>query len=177
MRIEIREKGSEAFYRETVNVVSQYRALLAKPERKLRDNFRILLVDTVVCAVLLALLAAMAAAWGADGLTYAAVAVMAITGIFCVVFLVNMKRMLRNMMESGGRSVVTLDESGVELEKEGAQTVRLAWNGVAFVRVFRESVCFFARDGMGFVISVDRRYERELLDWLAAAGTGVRLIR
>ena len=37
MRLEIKEKGNEAFYREAINVATQYRRLLQNPERKLID--------------------------------------------------------------------------------------------------------------------------------------------
>ena len=39
MRININEKGSEAFYREVVNAAVQYRALMKQPDRKLKDYY------------------------------------------------------------------------------------------------------------------------------------------
>lgn len=41
MTIEIKEKGTKEFYKEVVNVTSQYRQLLKKPEAKLKNNERV----------------------------------------------------------------------------------------------------------------------------------------
>ena len=37
MRIEITEKGSDAFYREVVNITAQYRSILKNHRHKLKD--------------------------------------------------------------------------------------------------------------------------------------------
>ena len=39
MTIEVKEKGTRQFYKEVVNILTQYRQLLYKPEDKLKDNF------------------------------------------------------------------------------------------------------------------------------------------
>ena len=39
MTIEIKEKGSEEFYREVVSVTTQYQRLIKKPDLKYRDLF------------------------------------------------------------------------------------------------------------------------------------------
>ena len=69
MTIEIREKGSKDFYEETVNVISQYRGLIKKPEMKLRDRFKTLKIYIILCAALVVMLALMGIFWGMDTLT------------------------------------------------------------------------------------------------------------
>lgn len=177
MKIEIREKGSEAFYRETVNVLSQYRALLKQPGRPLRDNFKLLRNYTAACAVLAAAICAISIAWGADSITISMLMLLLAAAVFCALYLRNLNRLLRDMMNDSHTSLLTLDEQGVELAKEGSKTVRMAWDGVAFVRVFDESVAFLAQDGTGFIIFIDRRYEGEITQWLRANLPGVRLLQ
>ena len=63
-------------------------------------------------------------------------------------------------------SVVTLDDNGVEIEKTGSQAIRLAWDNVAFVRTFRESVCFFSKDNSRIVLAVKKEYESEINKYL-----------
>ena len=57
LKIEIREKGSEAFYREVVNFQAQYRFTLRKLERKLKDYFKqfrtLLILGSVFLAALI----------------------------------------------------------------------------------------------------------------------------
>ena len=40
MKIEIKEKGSEAFYKEIVNISGQYRYLIKNHNYKLKDYFK-----------------------------------------------------------------------------------------------------------------------------------------
>ena len=52
MNIEVKEKGSREFYKEVVNVISQYRRLLKKPEAKLNDNFKSYVIMMAAMAIL-----------------------------------------------------------------------------------------------------------------------------
>jgi|GEM_PF-1022365 len=176
MTIEINEKGSPEFYKETVNVVTQYRYLIKKPRRRLRDYFRQLLYAGLLCCALLALLAVLTAAAGPDALANAAMGVMVFCAVLCFAFLFNMKKLLRRMLADERPSVLTLDENGVELRKGSSQTVRIGWSNVAFVRVFKESVCFFSSDPSGFVISVTRRYDERIASFLRTARPDITLI-
>ena len=176
MRIEINEPGSEAFYRETVSVACQYRFLLKKPTRKLKDLFRAMRGNLILCAILLALMAALTLLDGADAARIAALVLLAVDMVLCGAYLVGLNKMLKSAMDNKRKSVLTLDDEGVELDKEGAQRVRASWDNVAFVRVFREGLCFFTKDGSGFVIAVSRRYERELLSYLKERQSALTLI-
>ena len=56
MKIEINEKGSRAFYNETVNVMSQFKALSRNPAAKLRDNLGAMKRYSIICGALLVML-------------------------------------------------------------------------------------------------------------------------
>lgn len=177
MIIEIKEKGSETFYRETVNVISQYRALSKRPEGKIKDNFKLLQSYVIICVVMLVILAAMALTRGADGMMIVGMSLLAVAAVFSAMYLANLKSLLKALTEAPSDSVLTLDEDGVELDKRGSQVVHLSWDNILFVRVFRESVCFLAKDSTGFVISVDRKYESEISAWFENNETDIPLIR
>ncbi len=123
------------------------------------------------------LLVIMGIAWGFSALDYALIAVLALTGVLCGLYLANLHKMLKSFLQDDRHSVITLDVQGVELEKEGSQTVRLAWSNVGFVRLFSHAFCFFPADSSGFLISVDRRYEWELLEYLTANHPDLRIVR
>lgn len=175
MRIEINEPGSEAFYREVVNVSGQHRRLMRKPEAKLRDHFRALRVNIILCAVFLALNLVMALTWGADTLSWVAGVLM----VFCIAlnggFLMQYHRLLRALMARDGAAVLTVDESGVELDREGVQKVRLDWSTVAFVRVFQESLCFVPREAGSLLVAVDRKYAAQVLEELRHCAPDVKV--
>ena len=177
MRLEIKEKGNDAFYREAINVATQYRRLLQNPERKLIDYFKAYKIYTILCAVLAVLIAAMNIAWGWDTLGIVALVALVIVAIFSAAFWKRLNGLQKNMMDDLRTSVFTMDESGVELNKGDSQTVRMSWDNLAFVRIFDESISFFTKDGMGFIITVDRRYGKEILEYLQAEQPDVRVIK
>ena len=53
-----------------------------------------------------------------------------------------------------------------EIEKTGAQAVRLAWDNVAFVRKFEEAICFFSKEVTRIVIAVPAEHEQEIYDYM-----------
>ena len=176
MTIENHEKGSKAFYRENVNVISQYRRLLADPEAKLRDNFRQMELRIALCALLLAVLSGMAIARGADTLTVVAIVMMGIVILFCSAILIGMNRTVKNQMEQWSPSVVILDEEGIEHRTENGRIYRQPWESLAFVRVFDRSVCFLPRDISGVMIYISIEHRQQILAFLAEHPVGVRVI-
>lgn len=176
LKIEVREKGTKAFYKEVVCVIAQYLRLMKKPDRKLQDTFKMLRTYLTICTVLLVIVLAMAIAWGMDALSIAAIALMVAAIALSGIQLYRFSNMVKAYLGDPRASLITLDPSGVELDKEGAQVIRVAWDEVAFVRVFDESVCFFAKGVRGLVIAVNRSREQEILAYLKDNRINVRLI-
>ncbi|MBP5225733.1 MAG: hypothetical protein J6Z38_09190 [Lachnospiraceae bacterium] len=176
MVIEIREKGSEAFYTETMNATYQYRDLLKDPERKLRNIYKQLLIYLILCTVFAVLLIVFGILWGFDALMIVAASMMVILLIFCIRYYYAMIVLKNRMRDDRRTSIVTLDESGVELNKEDQQVVRIGWENVAFVRAFDEAVCFFAKDVAGFVIAVTKEHRDKIFGYIRESQPEVRLI-
>ena len=147
-----------------------------KPDMKLRNQFRLLKLYIIICAVFLAALVLMGAFWGVDTMMIVGIVLMVIVIAFCWAFLKNMNLMVNRYLADQSMSILTLDDAGIELNKEGAQLIRLAWDNVAFVRVFQESVCFFAKGVRGLVIGVNRSREQEVLEYLSSNKINVRII-
>ena len=166
MTIEIKEKGSRQFYKEVVNVLTQYRQLLYRPQDKLKDNFTRYIFLTIAM-----LLICFMSLFG--GITGSFTATKILTTVFggvaaaaTLVILFRMNKMVNGYLEDDRPSVVTIDDNGIEIEKTGSQAVRLAWDNVAFVRSFAESTCFFSKDLSGIVLSVTNDYEKEIMDYI-----------
>lgn len=166
MTIEIKEKGSRQFYKEFVNVLTQYRQLLYRPQDKLKDNFKryafLTIAMVLICAMSL---------YG--GITGSFTVTKILTAVFggvaaaaTVVILFRMNKLVDGYLADDRPSVVTLDDNGVEIEKIGSQAVRLAWDNVAFVRSFIESTCFFSKDLSGTVLSVNNKHKKEIMDYI-----------
>ena len=177
MTIEIKERGTKQFYKEVVNVLTQYRQLLYRPQDKLKDNFKRYIFLTIAM-----LLICIMSVYG--GITVSFSATRIITAVFAgvaaaatAVILFRMYKMVDGFLADDRPSVVTIDENGVGIEKTGAQAVRLAWDNVAFVRSFVESTCFFSKDLSGIVLSVTNDYKKEIMDYLKNSDINVTVIK
>ncbi len=177
MRIEIDHKGSEAFYREIVNVVTQYRKLIHIPDRKYRDYITLLRNDIIVAVAVAIFLLAFMIADGAKSTDLAVLACLVLVTVLAASYYFSLRKMYKGMMAEDIPSVLTLDEEGVELEKVGSQTYRMNWNTIAFVRVFKESVCFVSGKTAGLVIGIERAYEEQILDYILTNCPAVKVIR
>lgn len=177
MTIEIKEKGTRSFYREVVNILTQYRQLLYAPGEKLRDNFmRTIMLTLAMAAILVMFL------YGGitQGFSTSKVLAMVFSGLATVttlIYLFRLEKMVNGYLADDHPSVVTIDESGVGIEKVGSQNVRLAWENVAFVRSFKESTSFFSGDLSGIVLSVTNDYRKEILNYIKNNGIDVKVIK
>ena len=166
MKIEISEKGSEAFYREVVNITSQYRFILKNHHHKLKDYFKQFRILLILGAAAMVILILMAIFWDVNPFDYAIIAVLGIEVVLCVGYLYALNKMLKAMLADSRTSVLTLDDTGVELNKDGSQIVKLGWDNIAVVRVYQESLTFVPGDRTGILISVAKKYAGEILAWL-----------
>ena len=166
MTIEIKERGSRSFYKEFVNVMTQYRQLLYRPQDKLKDNFKRYAFLTIAM-VLICLMSLYGGITGSFTATKILTTVFAgVAAVATAVILVRMNKMVDGYLADDRPAVVTIDDNGVEIEKTGSQAVRLAWDNVAFVRSFVESTCFFSKDLSGIVLSVNNDYKKEIMDYI-----------
>ena len=166
MTIEINEQGSEAFYRETVNAAAQYRYILKDHHYKLKDYFKQFRTLLIISLAVLAVNAVLMIAWGGDTVQAAASAVLLVAALLCGAYLFSLHKTCRTMMAGQHRSVLTLDESGAELDVADTQTVKIARKNIAAVRIFTESICFIPAAGTGVIIAVDRKRASEVPDWI-----------
>ena len=166
MTIEIKERGSRSFYKEFVNVMTQYRQLLYRPQDKLKDNFKRYAFLTIAM-VLICLMSLYGGITGSFTATKILTTVFAgVAAVATAVILVRMNKMVDGYLADDRPAVVTIDDNGVEIEKTGSQAVRLAWDNVVFVRSFVESTCFFSKDLSGIVLSVNNDYKKEIMDYI-----------
>ncbi len=179
LKIVVTEPGSEAFYRELVNIMAQYRQLLKKPERKLRDmfkSFRSNMIAMIVIAAIALLVCVLSFMW--QDLTASSIVLLAMALALIFLYAYNLKnynKAVKRFIDEHRVTTVTLDAQGIE-NKTDRQTVRLAWDNVAFVRVFKESVGFLSSNGAGMVMTIDRKYESTILDWMKANKPAVRIV-
>ena len=177
MIIEVKEKGTKEYCKEVVNVISQYRQLIKKPEAKLKDNFKSYPVWTGVMASLFTIWLLGGIFNGFNVWTGVVLVITGLALLLLIVYQINMNKMVIAYLNDNRTSTVTLDEKGVELNKGGSQVIRVGWNDVTVVRSFKESTCFLAKNVTGFVIAVTGRYNDDIMKYLEDNHVGVRVVR
>jgi len=178
MKIVINERGSEAFYKEVVNISGQYRFLLQNKNYKLKDYFKQFKVLLIAGCTVLVLLLIMCFAWGFKTFDYVAIIGLGLTMIMCCAYLYSLNRYKNAMMTEAGESTLNLDEEGVELNKKDAQVYRNSWNNIECVIIAKEALTFMPKMKTGMMICIERKYEEEILNWLKEnqAATEIRNI-
>ena len=166
MTIEINEKGSDAFYKEVVNVVMQYRRILKNHAYKIKDCFKYYRVLLAVCAVAMVLLILSAVFLGPKTLDIVLIVLALFEIILCGVYLRSLDRYYKTIKSDPRTSVVTFDENGVELKKGDDQVLRIGWSNVAVVRSLPESVDILSADQTGMAIAITKDYREQILSWL-----------
>ena len=177
MQIRVTERGSESFYRELVNIMSQYRKILQKPEGKLLDMFKVVKTYIGIAIAFLVLLVLMAIFWGGDLLTYVAIFMMVAIIAYSIYLLYNLNALYKTYMNDSGDSILTLDEDGIELDKENSTKVRLSWDKIAFARVYNESITFIPKNITTYIICITRKYEDEIVKYLVENKSDFRIYR
>lgn len=178
MQIHIKEPGSEAFYRETVSVMNQYRALLKDPEMKIKDLFSQTQTLFIVSVIMFLVVDVMGISWGFSTTVVIAAVLLGIGIIMSLLIRSNLNRALASLMQGHSEQTLTLDEQGIELRKaDSKRVVRVPWEDVAFARIFSESVCFLATGSLGIVFSVSREYEEQVVSYLEEKLPELRLIK
>ena len=166
MTIEINETGSEAFYRETVNAAAQYRSILKNHNYKLKDYFKQFRTLLIVSLAVLAVNVVTIIAWGGGTVQTAASAALLVASLLCAAYLFSLNKTCRAMTAAPHKSVLTLDESGAELDVADTQTVKIARKNLAVVRIFDESLCFVPQAGAGVIIAVEKKRAAGIPDWI-----------
>ncbi len=159
-------KGDKKFYSEAISVLNQYAYLMKNPQLRLQNNFKKLQGYMIFCGIVLAVLVVMTIAWGASALMITALVLLSVVILLSFALWFKLDRVRRMYLADKRPSILELDENGVTMKRENSDSVQMSWNNVAFIRVFNECVCFFAKEGSGFVICVNKIHKDEIFAYL-----------
>ena len=176
MIIEIREKGSKAFYEEVVSFNHQYAALMKNPRAKFMSSFKSILIQIFAMGFLFGCMTSVGVSVGCSPLPVCAMTAAAMAALVEAVIYSAMKKRVKMFLEDERDSTITLDDKGIEINKGDTQIIRLGWDNVAFVRTIKESTSFFAKDASGIVISVTNKYKDQIMEYFNKNNIGVQII-
>lgn len=175
MTIQINEPGPEAYYRELVSFSAQYRRVLKKPDCRIGDRFLRCLLFAGLGAVVIAVFLLTPPLRQSP----AFVAVAVVWGVLILAELLlffTLRKNLRQMQKAYKPSSLTLDETGVTLQKED-NTVRTGWKDVAFVRVLSNGVFFVMAQPLNYILSVPKPFSTRVLSYLRQYRPDVKVVR
>ena len=103
-------------------------------------------------------------------------AALVIAVAMCLAYLHMLGKALKTLMNDSRSSVLILDDSGVELNKEDSQIVKLAWSNISFIRLYANSLTFVSADQTGLIISIAKNYAGDIVSWMKDNQPNVRII-
>ena len=87
---------------------------------------------------------------------------MASLAVLCLLMWYYLRRAVSGLVKNDRTSILRLDNESVELEKEDAREVRIAWSDVALIRSFEKTVAIFPKAKNGIIICVDLEYKDQI---------------
>ena len=165
--IEVNDDIREKFAEEVVNISVQYRLLLKRHDRRFRNmmkEYKVLLI--VLCVMLVFYLIGVFTWLSSEPYSWMICLVLAVLSIVYFSVIRNLNKTYRGILSQKGCSVITLDENGAELNRQNSQVLRMSWDNIAFVRLFKESICFFSKEPNGMLIIADIRHADAIIRWL-----------
>lgn len=176
MQIEFKEKHSEEYFREGVNVQVQYQVIHKKPEDKLKDYFSLTKKYLIVLIATAAVLILVNIFTGFSGLSVFALIFLAAVAFLDVRYSQSMNKLLEGYLKETRHSTFKADGQGIRLEKGGAAAASLNWSDISFVRVFDHSILFAGSKAPGPFILVPVSCKEEIFSYMDQNGISVRTI-
>ena len=165
MKIEINEKGSDQYYNEIVNILSQGRRLIKRPGCRLGNQIRSFRVLLIIAVVLLLVRVAMMIAWRTD-ISDTVIVIPVFVIVFCISWIYHLNNLRKTLIADSQPTIITLDETGIEHNRNDARVVRIPWDKIIAVRIFDNCICFIPTEITGIFIMIDIKYSDQIAGWL-----------
>ena len=175
MQFEINEKGSEKAYKEFVNIIYQFRQLIKNPHKKISNLFARCYFFIGAFLILIVMNSIFLFIGSLDSIGFALIMLLVIGELIYIKSLTNMNKMYNTIRNDKRTAIVTVDEKGVEINKEGS-VIRTSWDKIAYIRKFQEILCFITTNEGEGLISLDKKYMDEIKRYVEQQGIDVVVI-
>ena len=167
--------ATSAQAKEIVNILLQSNKIKNNPDRKITDYFKFLPCSIVFC-VLILILCYLELNIKESFLIHSLAGLTLITLIFGVYLYIFTLHLYRNLFKNNKKIKLTIDEEGLDYNEEENKKIKLTWKTIAFVRIFKECICFFNNDYPVMVIFAEIKYAEEILNIINDNKIDVRVI-
>ncbi|HHW95321.1 MAG TPA: hypothetical protein GX736_05300 [Mogibacterium sp.] len=174
--IKTTDNTSKEYLNEIINILIQIRKLQSKPHAQLKPIYQFCRIMMLIGTPFLILFLTF-------GIKDRNTVFMMLSTILAVCLLtigsalLSMRKLRNHMTINAGESILIIDTDWVESQSSNGQTTRLAWNQIAYIRVFEHSVCFIPRSLTGFLINIDKSYADEIIQAIQAEAPDTNVIR
>lgn len=174
--IKITDNTSKDYLNEIINILMQIRKFQSRPRAKLLPIYQFSRIMIIIGTPFLILFLTL-------GIKDRSTIFMMLSTLLAVCLLImgivlnSLGKLRKNIICDSGESALTIDSDGVEFRSLNRQTVRLDRSQIAYVRVFKHSVCFVPRNLTGFLINTDKSYADEIIQAVKAETPDIEIIR
>ena len=167
MQFEIKERGSDAFCRDAVNVLFSFGSIIKKHDQRIIDWFRRRRIILIISLILLGLFVLNFCVGGYKILiNVLAFTLLVITTLYNLFVFILVRRVYKDLNSESRRGVLELDESGIEFRTEDGNVKRNSWTDVAVVRIHGGCVAFIPSSTKKTVFLVHQGLKDDISRWL-----------
>lgn len=163
MKIEINEKPDRKFYDELLYVTSYYKKIKKKPNKKITTITKELMKDIGIILLLL-LIELFFYFEYQDNIFLFMIGFIGLILIFFILYLIAVQKRIKDFLKDNTKTIISINESGVELVKENIQHIQVDWNSIDFILINKYSICLLPKNITNIIIALDTKNKKEFLE-------------
>ena len=168
MKIEVKERGSKAYYDEFMYVASYYRKFQKNPGRKIRRMTRFLLSYELLVLFAIAAICFFYFIYP-DRLYVFLLGMLALVLLMSVLLHYRVEKRIQEIMKAEDTKIITIDEEQIGYE-DSEKEFRIRWDEVMAVLSGPHLICFLPKGKDGVLISVCEDQKEEVMAAIREAG-------
>ena len=177
MVIEVKRKLTEAEAREVTNIFLNIRQLQKKPTKKLSDLFAFCWKAAIFLVASLLFFGFFILKGDRDAYTLAGLVITIAAIVFLAFFRHIINKTYHSLLDrEEGQVNITFDENGIDYEAVGNSRLQSTWKNIAFVRVFKEMVCFMPKEYTGILFSVSKEHWAQIKEFLRENDIKIQIV-
>lgn len=175
MRITVNETGRREYYDEVLYVASNYKRFQKNPGKKVKGFIKAMFLPTILYIVMVALMLLLFRQ-DKDPIFLLLAGMLVFVVIFFAMYLVRGNRQINAMMADNGIRYIDITDESVTFD-DGKKTIVQKWTNIMGVLMGPHSVIFLPSGTDGALITIERKYEEEVLKAVTDAGHGDLIVK
>lgn len=160
MKIEVKERGSRAFYDEFLYVASNYKKIKKNPEKRVYRLTYSLISYEFILLLCIGLITSFYLKEN-DILFMFLIGMLSLLFVFVLMYAIMINKRIKAFMNDKGNKIVDINETGVEF-LDDEKNIKIMWDNIDCIVVNKYSICFLPKDATNILISVNTDYKDDV---------------